>query len=102
MRVAVIGLGNMGRALCERLLDAGQTVSVWNRTAGRAATLLERGAAALGSPRRPEAQTDAVFLCLADDRSVLDVAAPGGVPRASWSHAVVANTSTVSPETLTA
>jgi 3-hydroxyisobutyrate dehydrogenase-like beta-hydroxyacid dehydrogenase len=102
MRVAVIGLGKMGCALSERLLDAGHAVSVWNRTPGRAATLLARGAAELGSPDDLEAQTDAVFLCLADDRGVLDLAAPGGGARASWSRTLVANTSTVSPETLAA
>ena len=50
MQVAVLGLGKMGGPIARRLLDAGHAVSVWNRTAGRAAALAEAGAE--GSPRR--------------------------------------------------
>ncbi|MCU1664606.1 MAG: 6-phosphogluconate dehydrogenase, partial [Pseudonocardia sp.] len=35
--VTVIGLGPMGQAMVRRFLDAGHPVTVWNRTAGRAA-----------------------------------------------------------------
>ena len=42
--VAVIGLGLMGAALTERLLEDGYPVHVWNRTREKAAPLLERGA----------------------------------------------------------
>lgn len=40
----MLGLGAMGSALAERLLDAGHPVTVWNRTAGRDADLVDRGA----------------------------------------------------------
>jgi 3-hydroxyisobutyrate dehydrogenase-like beta-hydroxyacid dehydrogenase len=40
----MIGLGLMGTAMTERLLDAGYAVHVWNRTKEKAATLLARGA----------------------------------------------------------
>ena len=78
MRIAVIGLGRMGRALAERLLEEGHQVSVWNRTAGRAAALQEQGARVIGSADDIGEECGAVFLCLADDRSTLDVAAPKG------------------------
>ena len=78
MRIAIIGLGRMGRALAERLLEEGHQVSVWNRTAGRAAALQEQGARAMDSVDDVGDECDAVFLCLADDRSTLDVAAPRG------------------------
>lgn len=42
--VGVIGLGLMGTALTERLLDAGYTVWVYNRTRQKAAPLEARGA----------------------------------------------------------
>ena len=41
MRIAIIGLGRMGRALAERWLEEGHQVSVWNRTSGRAGALQE-------------------------------------------------------------
>ena len=47
-------------------------------------------------------ECDAVFLCLADDRSTLDVAAPKGQARASWEQTLVVNTGTVAPDVLTA
>ncbi|GAA1228583.1 NAD(P)-binding domain-containing protein [Prauserella halophila] len=42
--VTVLGLGPMGRALVHALLDAGETVTVWNRTPSRAEPLLRQGA----------------------------------------------------------
>ena len=42
--VGMIGLGLMGTALTERLLDHGYRVFVWNRTRDKAADLLARGA----------------------------------------------------------
>ena len=42
--VAMIGLGLLGTALCERLLNAGYPVFVYNRTRAKADPLIERGA----------------------------------------------------------
>ncbi|MGO9282159.1 MAG: NAD(P)-binding domain-containing protein [Mycobacterium sp.] len=84
MRIAIIGLGRMGRALAERLLEEGHQVSVWNRTSGRAGALQEQGAQVMDSADEVGDECDAVFLCLADDRSTLDVAAPKGQARTSW------------------
>lgn len=43
-RVGVIGLGLMGTAMAERLLEHGYEVRVWNRTRAKAEPLLARGA----------------------------------------------------------
>lgn len=42
--IGVVGLGLMGTAITERLLEAGFRPHVWNRTPEKAAALLERGA----------------------------------------------------------
>jgi 3-hydroxyisobutyrate dehydrogenase-like beta-hydroxyacid dehydrogenase len=102
MRLAVIGLGRMGRALAERLLEEGHDVSVWNRTPGRATELQERGAQVMGSLDDAGVEGDAVFLCLADDQSTLDVAAPQGEARPAWAQTLVVNTGTVAPDIITA
>ena len=47
-------------------------------------------------------ESDAVLLCLADDRSTLDVATPKGEARASWAQTLVVNTATVAPDAITA
>jgi 3-hydroxyisobutyrate dehydrogenase-like beta-hydroxyacid dehydrogenase len=100
MRVAVIGLGRMGRALTERLLEGDHDVSVWNRSPAELPVCAQRSARLMATPDDLGADTDVIFLSLADDASVLSVAAPGGERRESWSQAWVANTSTVSPQTL--
>jgi 3-hydroxyisobutyrate dehydrogenase-like beta-hydroxyacid dehydrogenase len=102
MRIAIIGLGRMGRALADRLLDEGHDVTVWNRTPGRGGGLQERGARVMASPDDVGDEGDAVFLCLADDRSTLDVAAPNNEARASWAQTVVVNTGTVALDVITA
>jgi 3-hydroxyisobutyrate dehydrogenase-like beta-hydroxyacid dehydrogenase len=43
-RIGMIGLGLMGTALTERLLEHGYRVLVWNRTREKAAALIARGA----------------------------------------------------------
>jgi 3-hydroxyisobutyrate dehydrogenase-like beta-hydroxyacid dehydrogenase len=102
MRITIIGLGRMGRALAEKLLDEGHELSVWNRTADRAGGLQEGGARVMGSVDDVSEEQDAVFLCLADDRSTLDVAAPNGKARASWAQPLVVNTGTVAVDVITA
>ncbi|MDA0565512.1 NAD(P)-binding domain-containing protein [Streptomonospora sp. S1-112] len=42
--VTVLGLGSMGSALAAALLDRGHPTTVWNRSAGKARPLVERGA----------------------------------------------------------
>lgn len=92
--VGVVGLGLMGRAIAERLLDAGRDVRVWNRTPGRAGPLLERGATWSDDPL---AVCDRVVVCLYDGDAVESVMTPwlDGAPRG----VIVIDTSTVAPET---
>ena len=73
--VALIGLGNMGLAVAERLLDADHRVLVYNRTAGRDDELLARGAARLDAPAAALQVADVCLLTLADDSAVEHVAA---------------------------
>jgi 3-hydroxyisobutyrate dehydrogenase-like beta-hydroxyacid dehydrogenase len=86
MRIGIVGLGRMGRAFADRLLDDGHEVSVWNRTPGRADALQERGARVMGSADDVGDEVDVAFLFLADDQSTLDVAAPNGEACMSWAH----------------
>lgn len=55
------GLGQMGAPMAARLVDAGHDVTVWNRTAERAAPLVDRGAKAAGSPAEAAAGAEALF-----------------------------------------
>jgi 3-hydroxyisobutyrate dehydrogenase len=86
MQVAVLGTGIMGAGMARSLLRAGHTVSVWNRTAERAAPLADDGATV--APTGAEAVTgaDVVIVMLFDTAAVLDVlgAAAAAAPDAVW------------------
>jgi 3-hydroxyisobutyrate dehydrogenase-like beta-hydroxyacid dehydrogenase len=66
MRVGLVGLGKMGTAFAERLLDAGYELEVFNRTAGREGPLVERGARAGASL----SELDVCLSSLADDEAL--------------------------------
>ncbi|WP_341721075.1 NAD(P)-binding domain-containing protein [Micromonospora sp. FIMYZ51] len=92
-----LGLGAMGTALATAALDTdntgvtdgtggtgvnggtgntGRTVTVWNRSAGRAGQLRERGAVVAGSIEEAVAGDGVIVACLLDHRSVHDVLDP--------------------------
>jgi 3-hydroxyisobutyrate dehydrogenase-like beta-hydroxyacid dehydrogenase len=77
--VTVIGLGPMGQALTRALLASGRSVTVWNRTAARAAEIVAAGAALAPSAADALRASPLVLVCVADyaaARAVLADAAP--------------------------
>jgi 3-hydroxyisobutyrate dehydrogenase-like beta-hydroxyacid dehydrogenase len=94
-------MGRMGRASAERLLDTGHEVTVWNRTPGRAAPVLARGATPAGTPAEAAAGADdAVLLSLSDDAAVDEVVTgANGVLAGLLGSAVLVDQSTVAPAT---
>lgn len=73
MQIAFLGLGRMGVAMAAHVLDAGHSLTVWNRTPGRAAALVERGAVEAGSVREAVAGADVVALMLFGPDAVREV-----------------------------
>ena len=71
--VGFIGLGLMGQPMCLRLVQAGFTTTVWNRTKTKIQTLVDAGASAASSPAEVAAKSDEVFLCLTDDAAVTEI-----------------------------
>jgi 3-hydroxyisobutyrate dehydrogenase-like beta-hydroxyacid dehydrogenase len=92
--VGLIGLGRMGSAIGERLLDAGYALLVWNRTSTRAGPLVERGAVACASPAGLARGADVILVSLADDAAVEAVAA--AVTAAASPGTLLADLSTIS------
>ncbi|MFD7077544.1 NAD(P)-dependent oxidoreductase [Nocardioides sp. NPDC059952] len=68
--ITVLGLGAMGSALAASLLDAGRSVTVWNRTPGRASELVGRGAGTTDSVAEAVLASPVVIACLLDRSSV--------------------------------
>jgi len=71
--VAVVGLGNMGLPIARNLLAAGFPLTVYNRTPGKADSLVGSGAKLAASPRDAAARGRIVVTMLADDRAVEEV-----------------------------
>jgi 3-hydroxyisobutyrate dehydrogenase-like beta-hydroxyacid dehydrogenase len=95
--IALVGLGNMGLAVGERLLDGGFELHVHNRTAGRDRTLVERGAARLESPASALGAADVCLLSLTDDAAVEAVAhGADGVLAGARRGTTLVETSTIS------
>jgi 3-hydroxyisobutyrate dehydrogenase len=67
--VAFIGLGRMGHGMAGRYLDAGFTLSVWNRSRAKAEDLIARGARWATSPEDAAIDADAVVTMVADDQA---------------------------------
>jgi 3-hydroxyisobutyrate dehydrogenase len=70
--IAVLGTGRMGAPIAHNLLAAGFEVSVWNRTAERAAPLAGDGARLASSPAEAVEGADVVLTMLADGDAVSD------------------------------
>jgi 3-hydroxyisobutyrate dehydrogenase len=66
-RIAFIGLGKMGLGMAGRVLAAGHQLSVYNRTASKAALLVTQGARLCESPAEACRGADAVISMVADD-----------------------------------
>lgn len=70
MRVAFLGLGQMGAAIAANLAAAGHGLTVWNRSAAKAAPLVAAGARLARTPREAVAGCDVAFTMLADDAAL--------------------------------
>ncbi|MGW0535876.1 NAD(P)-dependent oxidoreductase [Streptomyces sp. NPDC003032] len=62
--VTVLGLGPMGRALASAFLAAGVRTTVWNRTPGRDAELIERGAISARTAEEAVAASPLTIVCV--------------------------------------
>src|SRR2546430_1885957 len=89
----------MGEPIARRLLAAGHEVSVWNRTPGKAARLVEGGAREAGSPADAARGAELCVTMVLDDNALRSVTTgDGGVPAdGALDGGVLAEMSTVSP-----
>jgi 3-hydroxyisobutyrate dehydrogenase len=67
--VALLGLGIMGSGMANRLLGAGFRLTIYNRTAEKAAPFVERGAKIAPTPREAVTRANIIISMVADDTS---------------------------------
>ena len=71
--IAFLGLGAMGSRMARRLVDAGHSVRVWNRTPAAADELVRAGAATAATPREAARDAELVITMVADDSAARSV-----------------------------
>lgn len=70
LRIGFIGLGLMGTPMTSRLLEAGFTVNVWNRSADKMAAVVEKGAVAQVSIADLVSASDLIMTCVSNTDAV--------------------------------
>lgn len=98
VEIAFLGLGEMGRRMVARLLDAGHTLRVWNRSPAKALALEKAGARWADTPRLAAAGADLVISMVRDDQASAAIwmdPVSGALP-ALADHAVAIECSTLS------
>jgi len=98
-KLGYLGLGMMGFPMTRRLVNAGYDVTVWNRSPGKAAALVEGGAKLATYPREVAAAASIIFMCLTDAAAVDAVVfGPDGLATASGQGKLVVDFSSIHPD----
>lgn len=97
-RLGWIGVGRMGLAMTERLLDAGCELTVWNRTSSKCEPLARRGAS-VADTIGDLAAADIVFVMVTSSPDLIEVTTgDGGLLRSAHRPAIIVDCSTVSAD----
>jgi len=80
--ITVLGLGSMGQTLARLFLNKGYKVTVWNRTAGKADALADRGAVVARSAAEAVRASPVAVMCVYDYRAADAILAMEGVAAA--------------------
>jgi 3-hydroxyisobutyrate dehydrogenase len=70
MNVGVAGLGRMGAAIAQRLIEVGHRVAVWNRSAEKTKPLADAGATVVATPAELAKDAEAVISILTDAAAI--------------------------------
>jgi 3-hydroxyisobutyrate dehydrogenase len=97
-KVGWIGTGVMGSSMCGHLMAAGFEAILYNRSPGKLAALVERGAKAVGSPAEVAAEADVLFTIVGYPSDVRSVTlGPGGTLEAARPGSVLVDMTTSDP-----
>ncbi len=97
-RIGFVGMGTMGTAMAANLRRAGYEVTVWNRTPGRAASVMALGAREAATPAEAARDADIVVVCVSDTPDVEAVLfGPQGIAEGLAAGGLVIDCSTISP-----
>jgi 3-hydroxyisobutyrate dehydrogenase-like beta-hydroxyacid dehydrogenase len=97
VNVAFLGIGLMGSRQAKRLLDAGHSMTVWNRSREKAEALSAFGARVVDTAAEAVADADVVILMLENGRIVTDVLFLQGAAGSLRPGAVLVDMSSIKP-----
>jgi 3-hydroxyisobutyrate dehydrogenase-like beta-hydroxyacid dehydrogenase len=98
-RIGFIGIGLMGQHMARRLLDAGYPLTVWNRTAEKANSLLAAGANWVDSPKAVAQASDVVITMVTDSKASEGVICGiGGVLEGVHPGLILVDMGSIAPE----
>jgi 3-hydroxyisobutyrate dehydrogenase-like beta-hydroxyacid dehydrogenase len=100
--VGMVGIGEMGGAFVERLLEAGQTVVGWNRTREKIEPLIARGMRPAKSPADVARQSDVLLTMLTNGAALTALSDGADGILAGIRGKVLVEVSTISPDDVVA
>ena len=97
LRIAVLGIGMMGRPIARRLKEAGHQVQVWNRTRAKAEPLAAVGITVHASPTEAVQNADVVISLLENGPVVGQVLFESGTAKAMRKGALFIDMASIQP-----
>ncbi|HCE93742.1 MAG: 2-hydroxy-3-oxopropionate reductase [Burkholderiales bacterium GWA2_64_37] len=97
LRIAVLGIGMMGRPIARRLKEAGHQVQVWNRTRAKAEPLTAFGITVHASPTEAVQNADMVISLLENGPVVGHVLFESGTAKAMRKGALFIDMASIQP-----
>jgi 3-hydroxyisobutyrate dehydrogenase len=70
MQIGIAGIGKMGAAIAQRLIEVGHKVTAWNRSADKLQPVKDAGAAVAATPAELAQASDAVISMLTDAAAI--------------------------------
>jgi 3-hydroxyisobutyrate dehydrogenase-like beta-hydroxyacid dehydrogenase len=99
VNIGFVGLGTMGALIVPRLMQAGYTVTGWNRSRDKAQPLIEAGMKIGETPRAIAEQSEIVFSIVTDAAAVKAVAlGPDGIVSGLRKGGIYIDMSTIDPD----
>ena len=96
MKIGIIGIGMLGEAVAENLLNLGYDISVYNRTKEKARGVEIKGATVMSSPKAVAENTELVIIIVKDAVAVREVSfGKNGIIESTNKKLIVADMSTI-------
>ncbi|OQP53710.1 NAD(P)-dependent oxidoreductase [Niastella populi] len=100
MKIGFIGLGNLGTPIAENILEKGNPLFVYNRTAAKTKALTDKGATACANVKELTEACDVIITMVSDDKALKSISeGPDGLIQNMQPGSVHISMSTILPLT---